>query len=277
MKGRFALMNGARMAVVLSFDVDAEAVWIDRDPRNRDRPVVLSHGTYGPRVGVPLLLDLLARYGLKATFFVPGWTAEQHADAIRAIAGSGHEIGHHGYLHETVDGLPPAAEEEILLRTSDFLERLVGARPRGYRAPHWDLTPNSVGLLAKHGFLYSSNMMDDFVPYLHPGSTLVEVPVHWTLDDGVYFTFVSHPPRDRQIYAPSTVLSAWRDAFHAYHRHGGCFVLTMHPQTIGRPERLDMLETLLREMRETDGVWFATAAEVADYCRAEVRAVGNRP
>src|SRR5689334_9452552 len=68
--------RGAKSAFAVTFDVDAEEVWIGADPANARRPGVLSQGTYGAKVGVRLVLDLLERLRVPATFFVPGRVAE---------------------------------------------------------------------------------------------------------------------------------------------------------------------------------------------------------
>ena len=70
--------NGARAATAFTFDFDAEEVWIADDPANANRPGVLSQGTYGAKVAVPLILEVLARQEVSATFFVPGRVAERY-------------------------------------------------------------------------------------------------------------------------------------------------------------------------------------------------------
>src|SRR5713101_5048974 len=94
--------NGSKHAV-LSFDVDGETAWIGRDFANLYRPGILSQGAYGPKVGVPRILEFLARRGLVATFFIPGWIAERYSSLVREIRAEGHEVGHHGYMHERCD------------------------------------------------------------------------------------------------------------------------------------------------------------------------------
>ena len=160
--------NGARGAVAFTFDFDAEEVWIGDDPENANRPGVLSQGTYGAKVAVPLILELLARHGLRQTFFIPGRVAERHPQRVREILAAGHEVGHHGYTHTSPAKLSPADEEAELVRALDVLRGL-GADPVGYRSPSWEFSPETIGLLGKHGFAYSSNYMDDLHPYLHPG------------------------------------------------------------------------------------------------------------
>jgi peptidoglycan-N-acetylglucosamine deacetylase len=148
-----------RFAVAFTFDVDAEEVWIADDPANADRPGVLSQGTYGAKVGLPLVLDVLERRGVRATFFVPGRVAERHADRVRQIVARGHELGHHGYTHTSPAHLTPEEEERELLRGREVLGAL-GVEVRGYRSPSWEISRGTIGLLEHHGFSYSSNLMD---------------------------------------------------------------------------------------------------------------------
>src|SRR5262249_60301852 len=77
--------NGARVAVMLTFDFDAESGWLARDPTHKDRPGVISQGRYGPNAGVPRLLDLLRVEQVPATFFIPGWVAGQSPDKAKWI------------------------------------------------------------------------------------------------------------------------------------------------------------------------------------------------
>ena len=150
---------------MLTFDFDAETLWISRDPSNWKRPGTMSQGTYGAKVGVPKILELLRDFGLKATFFVPGWTAEKYADRIEAMLKDNHEIGHHGYLHEWIEPGFPEREREALEKGLDALKKTAGIRPSGYRSPAGETSESMVGLLAEHNFLYDSSLQDDINPY----------------------------------------------------------------------------------------------------------------
>jgi len=90
--------DGKRAAAAFTFDFDAEEVWLTK-PANADRPGVLSQGTYGAKVAVPLILAMLERVGVTATFFIPGRVAERYPERVREILAAGHEVGHHGYTH----------------------------------------------------------------------------------------------------------------------------------------------------------------------------------
>jgi peptidoglycan/xylan/chitin deacetylase (PgdA/CDA1 family) len=249
------------MDVALTFDFDAEEVWIGEDPANAERPGVLSQGTYGAKVAVPLILELLERHGLEATFFVPGRVGERHPERVREIVAAGHEVGLHGYTHTSPANLSRDAEEAELVKARGILEDL-GAQPVGYRSPSWEFSEHTVGLLAEHGLTYSSNFMDDIRPYRHAGSGLVELPVQWILDDAPHFWF-SGADWTKKISTTADVEAIWREEFEGIRRLGGSFVLTMHPQIIGRPGRLAFLDRFVAWMTGHDGVRVATCAEIA--------------
>ena len=247
--------------VVISFDVDGEEVWIGEDPANADRPGTLSQGTYGPKVAVPLLLGLLHRLELPATFFVPGRVAERYPQRVEAILAAGHEVAHHGWTHTSPLKLTPAEEEDELVRGLDMLTSL-GGEIVGYRSPAWDFSPVTLDLLARHGFRYSSNLMDDIRPYRHASHDIVELPVHWTLDDAPHFWF-SLASWDRTIRTSAEVRALWEEEYAGISDLGGLFMLTMHPQIIGRPGRLRMLESFLSWVREQPDARFSTARDLA--------------
>ena len=253
-------------AVAFSFDLDAESVWISENPANENKPGVLSQGRYGPRVAVPLILSLLERHGFKATFFVPGKVAEDYPEALQRIAAAGHELGVHGYTHVSPTKLSPAEEEDSILRTRDILEGYSGGKVVGYRSPSWEFSQHTLGFLTRHGFTYSSNYMDDIFPYMHPGTNVVELPIHWSLDDAPHFWFADDT-WNKKISTPSEVREIWDAEFEAIYQMGASFVLTMHPQIIGRPSRLKMLEAFVEFVQGHEGVWIATCGEMAEVAR----------
>ncbi|WAL65994.1 polysaccharide deacetylase [Amycolatopsis cynarae] len=253
-----------RSAAVLTFDLDAEAAVLSMDPASAGRMSVMSHQAYGPLVGVPRLLRILAARSVRATFFVPGYTAERYPSVVHAIADAGHEIAHHGYRHESMLGRSAEEEAAIIDRGLAAFDRIGLARPAGYRAPLWELNYHTPGLLAERGFRYDSSLMDADVPYpLTPG--LVEVPVHWGLDDWEQYAYLPGITGSGVIESPGKVREMWTDEFTAMHEEGGCFVLTCHPFLSGRPSRARALAGLIDTMTATEGVWLTTMAEIADH------------
>jgi peptidoglycan/xylan/chitin deacetylase (PgdA/CDA1 family) len=252
--------EGKRAAAAFTFDFDAEEVWIADDPANAERPGALSQGTYGAKVAVPLILELLERHRVPATFFVPGRVAERHPERVRQIVEAGHELAHHGYTHRSPTSMTREEEETELVRGLEALRAF--APIHGYRSPAWDFSASTKELLEAHGFRYSSNLMDDLRPYRHEGSSLVEIPIQWTLDDAAYFWFDASSWQ-KTISTADDVRSIWEGEFRGYRQHGGAFVLTMHPQVIGRPYRLELLDHMLGYVADHEDVWVATCAAIA--------------
>ena len=257
--------GGARCAVMLTFDFDAETLWTSRDPDNARRPGVLSQGRYGAKVGVPKILDTLEEAGIKGTFFVPGWTAENHTGRVEAIVQAGHEVAHHSYSHRWVSD-DPQAEIEEMEKGLDALKRTVGVRPKGYRSPAGEVSEGLFLLLKTHGFLYDSSLMDDINPYRHvmpdgsPG--VIELPWHWSLDDAPYALFSVKSPRP--IFTNAHMLDVYKDEFREIYRWGGLYDIIFHPQIGGRPSRVALIRELIAFIRTFPDVWFATGTEVAE-------------
>jgi len=261
-----------RAAACFTFDLDAESPILFDHPESAGWLDVMSHQAYGPRTAVPRLLRLLDRRGVRATFFVPGYTAKRWPAAVRAIRDAGHEIAHHGYLHEGARSAPDLATEEArLLRGFDALDRVAGVRPVGYRAPNWQLGYATPGLLAKHGFRYDSGLMDADHPYHLAVSgkpdapTIVELPAHWSLDDWEPYNYLPGITGSGVIASPADVLARWTLELEALVDEGGLFMLTNHPFVSGRASRVAALETLIERAQAIDGLWIATAEEIAAW------------
>lgn len=255
-----------RSTVCVTFDVDAESVLLAADPRYEHRASLMSHQRYGPNVGVPRLLALLERLDLRATFFVPGATAERHPDALLAILEAGHEVGHHGYLHESLVGADESTERKYLELGLEALDRVGGVVPVGYRAPWWEATDRTRELLVEYGFRYDTSYFDADGPYWADTAKgrLLEVPVAWALDDWERYAFWPEVTGDGRIDRPSTVASAWFEEIQGLAAVGGTAVLTMHPFLSGRPARAAALEHLIERVRTELDVTVASLGEVLE-------------
>ena len=254
--------QGKRFAVCLTFDFDAEEAWLADDPASAGRPVDLSQGAYGARVGVPAILDLLERRGVQATFFVPGRVAQTHGDRVREIVAAGHELAGHGFTHREPASLTEEEEREELALAREALE-IFGVEVVGYRAPGWACSPRTIGLVAELGFRYSSSFMDDVRPYVHEGTEVVELPVHWTLDDAPHFWF-DGATWTKTIRSAAEVRALWEEEVLGIRDLGGLAVLTCHPQVIGRPGRLRMLDGFVGWLLGMDDVYLSTCVGIAD-------------
>ena len=268
----FRWPDGIRAAACFTFDLDAESPILVDHPEAAGWLDVMSHQAYGPRTAVPRLLRLLDRQGIRATFFVPGYSAERWPDAVRSIRDAGHEIAHHGYMHEGARSAPDAATEEArLVRGLQALDRVAGVRPVGYRAPNFEVSYRLPAILARHGFIYDSGLMDADHPYLlatgpeRGAPTLVELPAHWALDDWEPYNYLAGITGSGVIASPADVIARWTLELESLVDEGGLFMLTNHPFVSGRASRAAGLERLIARAREIDGLWIATAAEIATH------------
>jgi peptidoglycan/xylan/chitin deacetylase (PgdA/CDA1 family) len=271
------------VSACLTFDFDAISVWVG--PRQTKSPVLIARGEFGA-VGAQRLLDLLARNDLPSTWFIPGHTIDTYPEVCRRVAAAGHEIGYHGYCHEAPSSKREEAEERAILdKAIGCIERVTASAPAGHRLPGGNLGERWLRMLLEYGFSYDSSMApNDYAPtYCRLGDVirtdaafqfgqnvdLVELPFDWILDDWPYFTPDARAHQEG-LRSPNEVFDIWRAEFdYVYDEIGvGVFVLTMHPQCIGRGSRLLMLARLIDHMRSRDGVHFRTMAEVAAQYRA---------
>jgi len=260
--------DGARCAVALSFDSDHETNELRDGGKSIGR---LCWGQYGNRVGVPRILALLEKHGIKATFYVPAVAALIHPEEQRRVVAEGHEIGIHGWIHELNSVLPLEAERDLMLRSAETLEKLTGVRPVGLRTPSWDFSPNTLSIEKEMGLLYDSSLMadEDCYELLLDGAPtgIVELPVEWVRDDAVYF--MMHRFQSLRPYTPpNDVLDIFRREFDTAWEEGGIFQLTMHPHIIGYRSRIWIVDELIRYAKARGKVWFATHAEVAAWAKA---------
>lgn len=259
--------NGARCAVALSFDADHDSIPL-RD--GDESPMRISQGQYGNRQAVPRILKLLAREGVPTSFFYPAVVALLYPDEVKRVAAEGHEIGIHSWIHEANTTLPPGAERELTLRAADTLARIVGSRPVGMRTASWDFSTDTLAIIREMGLLYDSSLMadDDAYELLDNGEPagIVELPPEWIRDDAVYYNMVRFSAL-RPYTPPSAVEEIFRAEFDGAWEEGGLFLLTMHPHVSGHRSRLPVVARLIAHMKAKGQCWFATHAQVAQWCK----------
>lgn len=258
-----------RCAVTLSVDFDAETLWTGTFKLNTPSPI--SRGDYDLRAGLPRIMDLLDRNEMPATFMIPGQVIDEHPEACADIKGRGvHDIGYHGYYHESVLEIPIEEERELMKCGIARIEDAFDASPRGNRSPPFALGPNTAELLEEFDFAYDSSLFGHDEPYRPrvpvQGGKLrdfVELPVSWELDDAPYFLF-SFFPYMSGMATPSQVLEIWKAEFDGSYAAGGCFLLVVHPFCIGRWPRITMLDELIQYIRGHNDVWIAHHLDVAE-------------
>lgn len=264
--------NGKRIAVMLAFDLDAETMWTTRGDGNADHITNLSRGAYGPKQGVPRILNMLDTYGLKATFFVPGVIADRYPDVVREIAARGHEIGFHGYFHEEFTTTTREQENATMERAESLIYRLTGQKMVSHRAPGGVIHDYSLQLFLDRGYIASSNWRDSDGPFLHQidGKTvpLVELPKDSIFDDTAYDFYTDSAPERYELKSPAEMLEIWKEEFDFLADEGRMINFVLHPQFIGRASRVCMLKELISYMTAR-GAWIDTNKAVAQWVLKE--------
>jgi peptidoglycan/xylan/chitin deacetylase (PgdA/CDA1 family) len=251
--------------VAFSFDCDHETFELGAGRSSAGR---LSWGEYGRRVGVPRILEVLAKHSVPATFFMPAVCALIDPTEVPRIRSAGHEIGMHGWIHENNSRLDEATERDLMRRAYEVLGEQLGHAPSGFRSANWDLSPHTIGLVRELGLIYDSSLMADDSCYelITNGEAtgVVEIPVEWIRDDAVYLLF-NREPATRPWTPPREVYEIFRRELDAACDEGGLFQLVMHPFVIGYRSRLWILEQLIKDAKARGDTWFATHEQVARY------------
>lgn len=260
--------NGAKCACCLTFDMDADSlIHLEHPHDGHQRASGLSMLQYGPHIAVPRIVETYRLLGIRQSFYIPAWCMEQYPAAVDCILKGGHEIGHHGYLHEN----PVAASREEqaywLDRGIAVIERMTGQRPRGWRAPLYNFSNHSAELLIERGFRYDASLMGDDVPYRLQAKTgsLIELPSHWGMDDWPQWVQTMDLNYMMPIRSARNGFELYRDEFEAAYRYGGLWVPVLHPFCTGRLARWHVFSEFLEEVLEKGDVWFAPMEEIAAH------------
>lgn len=255
--------NNARCVVAFTVDFDGTGNEVGQGLE----PVgVRSAGGYSARRGIPRMLDIFERHDVPATFFVPGYDAEQNPDTVRAIVEAGHEVAAHGYLHESFDlGLD---EEEMLLRKShDILTNLTRTEPAGWRSPGGKKSSRTLAVLRELGYIYDSSDKDHDQPYPaiveeRQSAEMIELPNNTSsLDDAPLYV--------NGAATPIEMLELWKAEFESAYNDRGYFMLTFHPRAgfgSGIPSRARVVDRLLAHINGFSDVHFTRLDELARWC-----------
>lgn len=260
--------NGARCACCVTFDMDADSlVHLEHPADSYRRASAVSMLQYGPTIGVPRIVETYRRLGIRQTFFIPAWCIETYPAAVEAILKGGHEIGHHGYIHE--NPVHQSREEQAgwMDRAIEVIVKATGQRPRGWRAPLYNFSDHSAGLLVERGFRYDASLMGDDIPYLIEAGrgSLVEIPSHWGLDDWPQYVQSMDLDYMMPIRAPEAGWMPFMQEFEAAYRHGGLWVPVVHPFATGRLARWEVVARFLEDVLARGDVWFAPMEDIAAH------------
>ena len=262
--------NGAKCAVAITFDMDTDSlIHLDHPDDGFRRVSGISMLRYGPEVAVPRIIDTYQQFGIQQTFFVPAWCIENYPAAVKAMVDGGHEVAHHGYLHENPLAGNREKEHYWLKRGIEIIVNATGQRPRGWRAPLYNFSDNSADLLIEEGFLYDASLMGDDVPYVLKTDLgeLIELPAHWGVDDWPQFVQSMDLDYMMPIKAASRGIEVFREEFDAMHEYGGLWIGVWHPFATGRLARWRKVVDLIEYMQGKGDVWFARMEDIARHVR----------
>ena len=271
--------RGDKAAVaLLTFDVDGDTPLLAEDVRYTQHLSTMSHGAYGPKVGIFRIIEMLRRRDKPATFFFPGLTAERYPHAVEAVLEAGHEVALHGYTHRSPVYLSPEEQVDELERGLRALEPF-GVKPKGYRAPMWSTSKTTMETIGSLGMVYDSSMFDDDRPYVldTPTGRIAELPIHWCLDDWEQYIYIPDPDFGHTINRPSQVAELWIEELDAMRDTNSLCILTCHPFCSGRPSRVRAIERFIEFAESCADVAFSRADRIADAVLASEVTASAKP
>ena len=257
--------DGKKCAVCFTFDLDAEYVFMGNMPEVMKMPRVISQGNYVWRENIiKRILDVLERHKITSTWFVVAMNAINHPEEVSEIVRRGHEVATHGWIHEKISHLNKDEEKERQSKCVEALEEITGFRPVGNRTAGGELSPNTLEILAEEGFIYDSSLRGSDLPYkLENG--LIEVPSYYEMDDFHIFADYPFGNYKARMMSPETGYEIWKNAFDGYYKYGLCWTSMFHPQIIGKPGNILLLERTIEYIKKRPDIWFSTAKQIAEY------------
>jgi peptidoglycan/xylan/chitin deacetylase (PgdA/CDA1 family) len=289
-----------RIKLAISVDFDAVSGWLGTGAHPDNSTADYSAGYLSALAGVPRLLKLFTRLGIadRLTWCIPGHSLETFPEQTQAIIASGAEIALHGYAHESAAQLTAEQERDVLQHCIALIEKAAGKKPRGYRAPLYQLSERTISLLQEQNFLWDSSLTHhDSKPYylplnpapikpitfspslkaanwMHPSpslsslppSSLVEIPANWYAEDMTPLQFFPHTPNSAGYVDVRVVERMWKDRFEwlrgeAAEGEDVVFGLVLHPDTSGMAHVVGMVGRFLE--------WLKSFGGEVEWCRYE--------
>jgi peptidoglycan/xylan/chitin deacetylase (PgdA/CDA1 family) len=261
--------GGARFVVSLSMQFEtggqpargANGPWGPLDTRYADT-VTDKWYEYGFKEGVPRLLDMYDRRGVKMTSHMVGLAVEKHPQLAKEIVQRGHEAAAHGQTWAPIYALSRQEEKAIIEQGAKAVERITGVRPLGFNAPGMRGTPDTLDVLQELGFLYHTDDLSRDEPFLVPvqGKPFVVVPYTFQLND-----FQNYENRWRTCADFAGELKAEFDALYAESEKKRRMISVAAHDRVERPSRVKVLEDFIVYAQRHAGVVFMKKDEIARF------------
>jgi len=227
------------------------------------KPDALNHGwrEYGARVGIWRIIDILDRYGVRASALVNSMVAEHNPQIIKAGTERDWAWLAHGQTNSILHtGYEPDEERRILTDITTTIETATGKRPKGWMGPALTETHNTPELLAELGYQYILDWTNDDQPYRLNVPGMLSVPYTLELNDlGLFLRGLSGPD----------FLQMVKDQYDVLREEGGrVMALALHPFVIGQPFRAKYLNLALEYIAAQSDVWLTTSDDIAAHYSA---------
>jgi peptidoglycan/xylan/chitin deacetylase (PgdA/CDA1 family) len=218
---------------------------------------------YGHRRGVHRVLEIFERHHIKASILVCGIMAERYPSEVRAIADLGHDIVAHSYAMDVIPAyLDEQQEIDNIRRTTDLISNVIGYRPKGWISPRSTPSPRTAKLLAKEGYLWHSDTLNDDLPYKvdFGDCSIVAVPGTMEVNDLPLFMRHGQPPR-----AMVEIFEDWLDYVRIWEKRAIKIDPTVHAHVFGRPAGAGAFQKILEIATSADDVWIGTRSEMVEH------------
>lgn len=265
--------GGARLVISVSMqfeaggqplkNTDSPFPKIDLPASIPSDPVVNTWFAYGYREGVPRLLDLWDRHGIKVTSHMIGEAARRHPELARDIVKRGHEAAGHGPRWSSQYAMSRAEERQFISEAATMVQEVTGQRPAGYNANWLRRGPNTLSLLQELGYTYHIDDLSRDEPFIEQvnGKDFVVVP--YTLRNNDILLV------EGRNYSPSQFLEQIKLEFDQLYEEGATrrrmMSLSTHDRISGTPQMVRVLDQFLRYAKSHPGVAFLRKDEIARY------------
>jgi peptidoglycan/xylan/chitin deacetylase (PgdA/CDA1 family) len=224
-------------------------------------------GQYEMAVGIWRAINLLDRFDLKVSIFAHTGMVDRYPDLFRELHGKGHEIIARTYNGHPTTTLPPREERAEIRRCTSIVEKVVGARPRGFNNPGGKCTDQTPHILGEEGYLWMGGLKGDDLPYgikTRCGKKIIVVGSRHshTNDNAIFYSRGARSAKEAFEY--------FKDLFDAYYDLGkrefpGAMNYGIHPYLSCVPERFSFQERALDYMLKFKDVWFVRCVDLAEY------------
>lgn len=225
-------------------------------------------GQYGYRRGIHRALEVLARHDIRATILVNGILAERFPDTVKKIADAGHDIVAHSYAMDVVPVyLNEAEERDNIRRTTEFIEKASGVRPKGWISPRSTPSPRTVQLLIEEGYEWHGDTLNDDLPYVvkFGNKSIVAIPGTMDINDLPLYMRYGNSPRQMV-----DMFEDWLKYVRKY-EHEAKIDPTIHCHVFGRPAGIWAYDRIIEIAKEADDIWIATRSEAAAHVRSLIK------